>query len=36
MPAVRVTTAEGLAEALGWAYGEPGPHLIEAIIPPLA
>jgi acetolactate synthase I/II/III large subunit len=36
VPAVRVTTAEGLAEALDWAYGEPGPHLIEAVIPPLA
>jgi acetolactate synthase-1/2/3 large subunit len=36
VPAVRVTTAEELAEALDWAYGEPGPHLIEAIVPPLA
>jgi acetolactate synthase-1/2/3 large subunit len=36
VPAVRVATAEELAEALDWAYGEPGPHLIEAIIPPLA
>ncbi len=36
VPSVRVTTAQALAEALDWAYGEPGPHLIEAIIPPLA
>jgi acetolactate synthase I/II/III large subunit len=36
VPAVRATTAEALSEALDWAYREPGPHLIEAIVPPLA
>ncbi len=36
VPSVLVTTAEELAEALAWGYGEPGPHLIEAIIPPVA
>ncbi|MFW0794930.1 acetolactate synthase large subunit [Gordonia sp. CPCC 205515] len=35
MPATRVTTADGLAEALRNAYAEPGPHLIDAIIPPI-
>lgn len=35
MPAHRVSTADGLADALRRAYGEPGPHLIEAVIPPI-
>ncbi|MGV1089277.1 MAG: thiamine pyrophosphate-dependent enzyme, partial [Mycobacterium sp.] len=35
MPAQRVTTADGLAEALRLAYAEPGPHLIEAMIAPI-
>ncbi|MGV9712782.1 acetolactate synthase large subunit [Gordonia sp. NPDC003424] len=35
VPASRVTTADGLAEALRAAYAEPGPHLIEAVIPPI-
>ncbi len=35
VPARRVTTAEDLAAALTDAFGEPGPHLIEAIIPSL-
>jgi acetolactate synthase-1/2/3 large subunit len=35
MPAQRVSTADGLAEALRRAYGEPGPHLIEAMIAPI-
>jgi len=34
VPAVRVTTAEGLDRELRRAYAEPGPHLIEAIVPP--
>jgi acetolactate synthase-1/2/3 large subunit len=33
--ATRATTAEELAEQLAAAYAEPGPHLIDAIIPPL-
>jgi acetolactate synthase-1/2/3 large subunit len=33
VPARRVTTAEDLAEALRAAFAEPGPHLIEAVIP---
>lgn len=36
VPARRVGTAEELAEALAWAFGEPGPHLIEAVMPSLA
>ncbi|WP_328363366.1 acetolactate synthase large subunit [Mycobacterium sp. NBC_00419] len=36
VPARRVSTAEELAEALEWAFGEPGPHLIEAIMPSIA
>ena len=36
VPARRVTTAEELAEALRWAQSAPGPHLIEAIVPPVA
>jgi acetolactate synthase-1/2/3 large subunit len=35
VPASRVTTAEDLAGALRRAYAEPGPHLIEAIVPPI-
>jgi acetolactate synthase-1/2/3 large subunit len=35
VPASRVTTAEDLAAALRRAYAEPGPHLIEAIVPPI-
>jgi acetolactate synthase-1/2/3 large subunit len=33
--AVRVSTADELVAALRRAYAEPGPHLIEATIPPL-
>jgi acetolactate synthase-1/2/3 large subunit len=36
VPASRVTTTAGLDEALRHAYAEPGPHLIEAIVPPVA
>jgi len=36
VPAVRVTSAEGLGDALRLASAEPGPHLIEAIVPPFA
>ncbi|MHC1559077.1 acetolactate synthase large subunit [Actinomycetospora sp. C-140] len=35
VPARRVETTEDLLDALRWAYGEPGPHLIEAIVPAL-
>jgi acetolactate synthase I/II/III large subunit len=35
VPAVRVDTADGLATALRRAAAEPGPHLVEAMIPPL-
>ena len=35
VPAVRVTNAEDLDEQLRRAYAEPGPHLIEAILPPI-
>jgi len=35
VPARRVTTAEELDRALREAYTEPGPHLIEAIVPPI-
>jgi len=34
VPARRVTTAAELGRALRLAYSEPGPHLIEAIVPP--
>lgn len=34
VPAVRVTTAEELCDALTRAYHEPGPHLIEAMFRP--
>jgi len=33
VPARRATTAEELCSALQWAFGEPGPHLIEAAMP---
>ncbi|MFC5139027.1 acetolactate synthase large subunit [Actinomycetospora rhizophila] len=33
VPARRVETTEDLLEALRWAHREPGPHLIEAIVP---
>jgi acetolactate synthase-1/2/3 large subunit len=33
VPARRAETAEDLAEALRWSFGEPGPHLIEAVMP---
>ncbi len=36
VPARRVATAEELADALRWALHEPGPHLIEAIMPSIA
>jgi acetolactate synthase-1/2/3 large subunit len=36
VPASRVTTAEELDKALRAAYAEPGPHLIEAIVPAVA
>jgi acetolactate synthase-1/2/3 large subunit len=35
VPAVRVTTAEELTGALRRAHAEPGPHLVEAIVPPI-
>lgn len=35
VPARRATTAEELAAALADAFAEPGPHLIEAVIPSL-
>jgi len=34
VPAVRVTTAEELDRELRRAYAEPGPHLVEAVVPP--
>jgi acetolactate synthase-1/2/3 large subunit len=36
VPASRVTIAEELDKALRVAYSEPGPHLIEAIVPAIA
>jgi acetolactate synthase-1/2/3 large subunit len=36
VPAVRVRTAEELADALRRASAEPGPHLVEAMVPALA
>jgi acetolactate synthase I/II/III large subunit len=36
VPATRVTTTAGLDRELRRAYAEPGPHLIEAIVPPVA
>ncbi|TQM45474.1 acetolactate synthase large subunit [Pseudonocardia cypriaca] len=35
VPGERVTTAEELAAALRRASAEPGPHLVEAMVPPL-
>ncbi|MGH3630505.1 MAG: acetolactate synthase large subunit, partial [Sciscionella sp.] len=35
MPASRARTAENFAEQLRSAFATPGPHLIEAVIPPL-
>ena len=35
VPARRVETAEALAEALRAAFAEPGPHLIDAVLPSL-
>lgn len=35
VPAVRVDTGEAFADALRRAGAEPGPHLIEALVPPL-
>ncbi|TVT57303.1 acetolactate synthase large subunit [Amycolatopsis rhizosphaerae] len=35
VPASRATTAEELAEQFSRALAEPGPHLIDAIVPPL-
>jgi acetolactate synthase I/II/III large subunit len=35
VPATRATTAEELAEQFAAAVAEPGPHLIEAMVPPL-
>jgi acetolactate synthase I/II/III large subunit len=36
VPATRVTTAEGLQDALRQAHAASGPQLIEAIVPPIA
>jgi len=33
VPARRADTSEGILDALGWAAAEPGPHLIEAVVP---
>jgi acetolactate synthase-1/2/3 large subunit len=33
VPAVRATTAEDMSAALERAFAEPGPHLIEAVVP---
>jgi acetolactate synthase-1/2/3 large subunit len=35
VPAVRVTTAEEMVTALRRAAAQPGPHLVEAVIPPV-
>jgi acetolactate synthase I/II/III large subunit len=35
VPATRVTTAAELDQALRRAYAEPGPHLIEGMVPPI-
>ncbi|MFZ1175402.1 MAG: acetolactate synthase large subunit [Mycobacterium sp.] len=35
VPARRVTTAEAFADALRAAFAEPGPHLIDAVVPSL-
>ena len=36
VPARRATTAEEFADALQWAFADPGPHLIEAVMPSIA
>ena len=36
MSAERATTADELVAQLRRAFAEPGPHLIEAMVPPLA
>ena len=33
VPARRVSTAEEFADALRTAFAEPGPHLIDAVVP---
>jgi acetolactate synthase-1/2/3 large subunit len=33
VPGTRVETADALVAALGKALAEPGPHLIEAVVP---
>jgi acetolactate synthase-1/2/3 large subunit len=33
VPARRVATAEDFADALRTAFAEPGPHLIDAVVP---
>jgi acetolactate synthase-1/2/3 large subunit len=35
VPARRVRTPEELADALRGAFAEPGPHLIDAVVPSL-
>jgi acetolactate synthase-1/2/3 large subunit len=35
VPGVRVQTAEEMADALRRAAAEPGPHLVEAVVPAL-
>jgi acetolactate synthase-1/2/3 large subunit len=35
VPARRVTTAEDFADALRAAFAQPGPHLIDAVVPSL-
>lgn len=35
VPATRATTCEELAEQLERAFAEPGPHLIDTVVPPL-
>ncbi|MEU8419572.1 thiamine pyrophosphate-dependent enzyme [Micromonospora sp. NPDC048835] len=36
VPATGATTAEELTEQLSNALAEPGPHLIQAVVPPAA
>ncbi len=36
VPARRAATAEEFTDALRWAFSEPGPHLIEAVMPSIA
>ena len=35
VPATRATTAEEFAAQLRQAFAEPGPHLIDAVVPPV-